>query len=86
MKPRRKGIVINKIEITDGKLTAYSTDNNVVKLTRHQRSTLNDYNYGKQYFIDIRNAFQNEHIVDESDFVIIKNGKQVLPKIKKNNT
>lgn len=68
----KKGVKLTKVEIIEGKVTAYLNDGSVAKLSRNERNTLSDYK-NPNYVKDVENLFGNSHIFDEG-FEIIKDG------------
>lgn len=80
---RRKGIIITKVIIdSDENLSAYTDENELVKLTRAQRNVLNKHK-SSTYLSDIRSIFQNANIIEDGNLIVIRKDKQVYPVIKK---
>lgn len=69
----KKGKQIAVVEISDGMVTAKTTDGSIVKLSRNERNVLSRYKE-PNYVEIIKKTFGNPNILSD-DFTVIKNGE-----------
>lgn len=68
----KKGTQIQKVEIVNGHVDVFDTNNNSIKVNRTERNLLSDYR-NKNYVEDVKKQFSNNAILADG-FTIIKNG------------